>query len=307
MQLNDTTNTINISMANPPNTQTPPDENKLRLVLANGPDFVQIAQQMIDAFKLQYVIEINPTTGIGTLKDALKGTDLHLKYFITADPDTLKMKEDIHKLAKCDYPILITGETGTGKEILAKAMIGDRTGNTVFINCAGLPETLIESELFGYVKGSFTGAVGDKQGLLARAKNGVAFLDEIGELPISMQAKLLRAIQEKRVRRVGGTDEEEITCKIVCATNRSLPLMVEQEKFRQDLYARIGTFEVHVKPLRERMCDVVPIIQSMKSGQGFLNALVAVGKHHSALNLRHNVRSLQQYVNRFEVLGRVVL
>lgn len=282
-----------------------PDESRLRLMLANGPEFVQVVQQIIDQYKLQYTIE-----KVGDnfeLKDALKGTDLQLKKFITVDPETLKMKEDVHKLAKCEYPILIIGETGTGKEIIARAMIGEREGYTVCVNCAGLPETLIESELFGYVRGAFTGAMGDRQGLLAEAKNGVVFLDEIGEMPIAMQSKLLRAIQEKQIRRVGGTKEEPITCKIVCATNKDLNDMVEQGKFRQDLYARISTFEIDIKPLRHRECDIIPIIRSIKCGDKFLEALSKAGKHHTSLNLKHNVRSLQQYVNRFEVLGRVVL
>lgn len=289
----------------PPQLQQMPDENKLRLLLANGEDFVSVVQGMIDSFKLQYTIE--KIDGKYELKDALKGTELHLKKFITVDPETVKMKEDIHKLAKCDYPILICGETGTGKEIIANSLKGDRQGYIVFINCAGLPETLMESELFGYVKGSFTGAVGDRQGLLAKAKNGVAFLDEIGEMPISMQAKLLRAIQEKKVRRVGATEEEEINCKIVCATNRNLSKMVDEGKFRQDLYARISTFEIDIKPLRQRECDIIPIIKSMKSGEQFLMALEKAGKHYTTLNTKHNVRSLQQYVSRFEVLGRIVV
>lgn len=279
--------------------ETIPTEQQLRMLIANG--LVEVAQQRIDFFKLQYIIEG------GELRDSVTGTELHLKRFITVDPDMLQMKNDIHKLAKSQHEVLITGETGTGKETLAKAMIGQRTGKTVCINCAGLPENLIESELFGYTRGSFTGATGDKQGLLAAAKDGVAFLDEIGELPIAMQAKLLRAIQEKQVRRVGGTVEEPISCKVVCATNRNLATMSENGSFRQDLYARISTFEIHVTPLRQRTCDVVPIIESMKFGKAFLEALIKQGWHPSALNTKHNVRSLQQYVARYEVLGRVVL
>jgi two-component system response regulator PilR (NtrC family) len=280
-------------------TPIPPSEEKLRLLLANG--MVDVVQQLIETFKLQFIVEN------GDLKDSLTGTELHLKRFITKHPDMLQLKDDVHKLAKCQHEVLICGETGTGKETIAKAMIGQRTGRTVCINCAGLPETLMESELFGYTKGSFTGAIGDKQGLLAMAKDGVAFLDEIGELPLSMQAKLLRAIQEKQVRRVGGSFEEPISCKIVCATNKDLKDMVELGAFRQDLFARISTFELSILPIRKRTCDIVPIIESMKHGKEFLEALDKKGIQAESLKAEHNVRSLQQYVARFEVLGRIVL
>jgi two-component system response regulator PilR (NtrC family) len=285
-------------------TKNIPTEERMRMLLANG--MQDVVQQLIETHKLQYIIETLPD-GKLDLKDALKGAELHLKRFITVDPETIQMKDDVHKLAKCPYEILIWGETGTGKETIARAMIGQREGKTICVNCAGLPETLIESELFGYVKGSFTGAVGDRQGLLAAAKDGVVFLDEIGEMPIAMQSKLLRVIQEKKVRRVGATIDEDISCKIVCASNRRLDEMVSKGTFRQDLYARISTFELHIKPLRDRKCDVIPIIQAMKHGSAFLQALEKSGQHWTSLNLKHNVRSLQQYVARFEVLGRVVL
>lgn len=289
----------------PPQTQTAPDESRLKLLLAQGESFIPVVQQLVDQFKLQYTIEL--VDGKPELKDALKGSELHLKRFITVDPETIRIKDDCHKLAKCEYPVLIHGETGTGKEIIAKAMIGDRKGYIKFVNCAGLPETLMESELFGYERGSFTGAIGTKQGLMADAENGVIFFDEIGELPLTVQAKLLRAIQEKKVRKVGGSDEKEINCKVVCATNKNLNQLVVDGLFRQDLYARISTFEVYLKPLRERQCDIIPIIKSMKMGEQFLDALHKAGYNSKNLDTKHNVRSLEQYVRRFEVLGRVAL
>jgi transcriptional regulator with PAS, ATPase and Fis domain len=279
-------------------TNQPPDENKLRLMLANG--LTDVVQQIIESHKLQYIIEN------GQLKDSITGTELHLKRFITTDPLMIQLKSDVHRMAKSQHEVLICGETGTGKETIARAMIGQRTGKTVGINCAGLVETLIESELFGYVKGSFTGAVGDRQGLLAAAKDGVAFLDEIGELPISVQAKLLRAIQEKQIRRVGAIVDEPISCKIVCATHRNLEKMVTAGTFREDLFARISTLELNITPLRNRTCDIVPIIQSLKSGKDFLEAIAVRSINPVTLDTRYNVRSLQQHVARFEVLGRVV-
>lgn len=283
--------------------QNIPDENKLRVLLANG--MSDVVEGLILSHKLPYIIVMEGEKQV--LKDALKGTELYLKKFITCDPETVSMKNDVPKLAKSSHEVLIHGETGTGKEIIARAMIGERDGSTVFINCGGLPDTLIESELFGYVQGAFTGATGNRQGLLASAKNGVAFLDEIGELPLASQAKLLRAIQEKKIRRVGGTNEEDINCKIVAATNRDLKVMVKEGTFRQDLYARISTLELNIKPIRTRVCDIEPIILALVGGKEFLMALKGAGHHISMLNTEHNVRSLQQSVTRYQVLGRIVL
>ena len=227
-----------------------------------------------------------------------------MQKFITVDPDTLRMKDRVMKMAACDYEVLIEGETGTGKETIAKAMIGKRTGPIRAINCAGMPRELIESELFGHVQGAFTGAIKHKNGMLTEAAGGIMFLDEVGELPLDIQAKLLRVIAEKTIRKVGGTVEEKISCKIVTATNKSLKKMVQEGLFRQDLYARLSTLEVHIKPLRERMCDVVPITESLVGGKAFLE------KHRvellqGALDLSLNVRSLLQYVIRFNVLGEL--
>jgi len=277
-------------------TTAPPSEEKLRLLIANGA--ADVAKQLIDTFKLNYRIDN------GQLLDALSMSELWLQKFITEDAETIRMKQDVIKLAKSPDEVLIIGETGTGKELIARAMIGNRSGKFVAVNCAGFPETLIESELFGYVRGAFTGAESNREGLMARAKDGVLFLDEVGELPLTVQAKLLRALQDKAIRRVGGKDEEEISCKFVCATHRDIQKMVKEDKFRQDLYARISTFELYIKPLRERECDILPLIKAMPGGEQFLKAL---GKSPYSLDTSLNVRSLQQYVRRHAVLGRVIL
>jgi len=276
-----------------------PSEEALRQMLANNLN--HIVQSYIDNYKLPYRIEGQE------LKDALAPTDLWLKRFISVDPSILQLKCDIHALAKCPDEVLIVGETGVGKELIAQAMIGTRAGKFIAVNCAGLPENLIESELFGYKKGSFTGAEGDRQGLMAVAKDGVLFLDEIGELPLSVQAKLLRALQDKVIRRVGGKDEEVINCKFVCATHRDIRKMVNEDRFRQDLYARISTFELHVPALRERECDIVPIFESMAGGKAFLAELHKQGHGIHKLDLSLNVRSIQKYVKRFNVLNRIDL
>lgn len=274
-----------------------PSEDALRQMLANN--LTHIVQTFINNYKLPYRIEGNE------LKDALAPTDLWLKRLVSVDPTIVALKADIHALAKCDDEVLIVGETGVDKELIAQSMIGSRTGKFIAVNCAGLPETLIESELFGYKKGSFTGADGDRQGLMAVAKDGVLFLDEIGELPLSVQAKLLRALQDKVVRRVGGKDEEPVSCKFVCATHRDIRKMVTEDKFRQDLYARISTFELHIPPLSQRECDIKPILESMLGGKAFLVELNKQGHALHKLDLSLNVRSLQKYVKRFNVLGRI--
>lgn len=280
-------------------TEPPPSVETLqRLVDTQCED---IALQLIDRHGLKLKIQS------GKILDTLEGTDLWLERFLTEDPATKEMKELARQYAKSQHQVLITGESGTGKELIAKAMIGDRKGKFVAINCAGLPENLIESELFGYVRGAFTGAAGDRQGLMASAKDGVFFLDEVGELPLHVQAKFLRAIQERTIRRVGGMDEEEISCKIVCATHRNLREMHRSGLFREDLYARLSTLELHIPPLRDRNGDVELLIKNEKLGQKFLDALKTEDKRISDIDLTYNVRSIQRILVRFEVTGKVIL
>jgi two-component system NtrC family response regulator len=154
---------------------------------------------------------------------------------------------------------MILGETGTGKELVARAvhdqsMRGDMP--FVAVNCGALPETLIESELFGHAKGAFTGADEHRTGLFEVAHGGTIFLDEIGELPKAMQAKLLRVLESREIRRVGENKPTTVDLRIVCATHRDLPLMVEEGEFREDLMYRINTFEISLPPLRDRLGDL---------------------------------------------------
>lgn len=218
----------------------------------------------------------------------------------------MRVKEEVRKLAKVEedgdqlVTILIHGETGTGKELIAHALHSDRKGEFVALNCAGLPENLVESELFGYVKGAFTGADKDTPGLMETAKRGTLFLDEIGELSLQAQAKLLRVIQSKMLRRVGSRKHELISCRIVCATHRNLLEMTTRKEFREDLYARLSTFELYISPLDNRRSDIPLILKSIKGGEEYL-------KHTSIdkIDVRFNVRSLQQAVKRYNVLGKI--
>ncbi|MGE3600670.1 MAG: sigma-54-dependent transcriptional regulator [Dehalococcoidia bacterium] len=172
----------------------------------------------------------------------------------------MRLHETISKVARSQAPVYISGESGTGKELVARLIHeqGPRAAQPFIpVNCGAIPHELIESELFGHLKGSFTGAVADKPGLFQAAHGGTLFLDEVADLPLQMQVKLLRAIQEKRVRRVGAQTEEPIDCRILSATHRSLAEGVEAGTFRQDLYYRINVIELKVPPLRARGDDIL--------------------------------------------------
>lgn len=182
------------------------------------------------------------------------------KDIIGNSPSIEKVKEMAQLVAKNDSTILLRGESGTGKELFAKAiqnLSNRRSKSFVTLNCAALPDTLIESELFGYEKGSFTGAFeGGKDGLFKEAHGGTLFLDEIGELSGAMQAKLLRVLQEKSIRKIGSTKEEKVDVRIIAATNKDLEKMIQDNSFREDLYYRLNVIPIHIPPLRERLEDI---------------------------------------------------
>ncbi len=183
---------------------------------------------------------------------------------VSASPEMDKVKKLILKVAKSNSTVLIRGESGTGKELIARAIHKNSLrSNEIFqaVNCAAINENLLESELFGHEKGSFTGAVSEKKGLFEVADNGTLFLDEIGELEVSLQAKILRALQEKQIRRVGGTRDIDVDVRVVAATNRDLLKMVEEKRFREDLYYRLNVLSIEMPPLRERSSDVQVLIE----------------------------------------------
>ena len=178
----------------------------------------------------------------------------------------------IEKVSKHDYPVLILGESGTGKELVAESIhyLGSRRNEPfVPVDCSALTPTLIESELFGYVKGAFTGAVQNKRGLLESAAGGSLFLDEIGDFPIDLQAKLLRALQEHDIKPVGSTERVRISARVISATNRDLEVAVRNGAFRQDLYFRLNVVQIKLPPLRERKSDIPLLVNAFleKFGQ----------------------------------------
>ncbi|MEL6364794.1 MAG: PEP-CTERM-box response regulator transcription factor, partial [Pseudomonadota bacterium] len=178
---------------------------------------------------------------------------------VTADAEMLRICRLVEKVAPSRASVLLLGESGVGKELFARALhdLSDRAaGPFVPINCAAIPDQLLESELFGHEKGAFTGAVKTTKGKLEVANRGTVFLDEIGDMPAALQAKLLRVLQERVIERIGGRDSIPIDIRVVCATHQNLQDMIADSAFREDLYFRIGEISVRIPPLRERAEDV---------------------------------------------------
>ncbi len=174
-------------------------------------------------------------------------------------PAIMQVRALIERVARSQAPVYITGESGTGKELAARrihATGGRAKGPFVPVNCGAIPENLMESEFFGYRKGAFTGAESDRDGFFQAAAGGTLFLDEVADLPLHLQVKLLRALQEKRVRKVGATSEDGVDVRLICATHQDLRALVEQGKFRQDLFYRINVIELRMPPLRECREDI---------------------------------------------------
>jgi two-component system, NtrC family, response regulator PilR len=202
--------------------------------------------------------------GIFSVSAAYAGPEItDIGDLVGVGPTIRKVQALVGKVARADTTVLVTGESGTGKEIVARLIhrYSDRSkGPFVPVNCGALPEALLESELFGYEKGAFTGASGMKRGLFEEAEGGIIFLDEIGEIPLPLQVKLLRVLQERRIRRVGANEERPVDARVIGATNRDLRARAEQGLFRQDLYYRLNILNIELPPLRERQEDLPVLV-----------------------------------------------
>jgi DNA-binding NtrC family response regulator len=199
---------------------------------------------------------------------AIKTSDQYrvdIGQIIGKSPSILDICKVVGTVASSNAPILITGESGTGKEVVARSIHyhSERQGLLLPVNCSALAENLLESELFGHEKGSFTGAVAAKEGKFELTEDGTLFLDELGEMPGNLQAKLLRVLQEGTFERVGGTRTLETTARIIAATNRNLEEMIGSGKFREDLFYRLNVVHIHIPPLRERMEDMPILIEHL--------------------------------------------
>ena len=222
----------------------------------------------------------------------------------------------VETVAPTNSTILVTGESGTGKELVARAVHTNslrRDQAFVALNCGALPETLLESELFGHMRGAFTGAATTKKGLLEAAERGTVFLDEISEMSTMMQVKLLRVLQERKFRRVGGTEEIDADIRIIAATNRDLAKAVEDGAFREDLYYRINVIPIHLPPLRERREDIAPLAEHFVAKYREQMGKPVTGLTPEALQwLEHadwpgNVRQLENVIERAVALERGAL
>jgi DNA-binding NtrC family response regulator len=231
---------------------------------------------------------------------------------VSVSPEMDKVKKLILKVAKSNSTVLIRGESGTGKELIARSIHQNSPrASEVFqaVNCAAINENLLESELFGHEKGSFTGAVGEKKGLFEVADGGTLFLDEIGELDVSLQAKLLRALQERQIRRVGGTRELNIDVRVVAATNRDLLKMSQDGRFREDLYYRLNVLSIELPPLRERQSDIPILIdffirKHMKNSSQKIKGLTPdARKALLVYSYPGNVRQLESAIERAILLA----
>lgn len=242
------------------------------------------------------------------LPDAGEESD-PLQSLIGDSPSMQQVRTMIEKLARSQAPIYISGESGSGKELAAR-LIHTRSARSsspfVPVNCGAIPENLMESEFFGYRKGAFTGADADRDGFFQAASGGTLFLDEVADLPLLMQVKLLRAIQEKRVRKVGCVTEEAVDVRIICATHRNLRDCVDKGSFRQDLYYRLNVIELRMPPLRERVEDIAPLVESvLRRLVGEVHPRLSAGalKALELYSFPGNVRELENILERATALS----
>ena len=205
------------------------------------------------AYRLREIEEEN-------LRLHVSGGDSPLEGVLTGAPEMLKVCRTVEKVAPADATVLVLGESGTGKELIARSvhsLSGRADARFVAINCAAIPENLLESELFGYEKGAFTGAAKQTPGKFELANGGTLFLDEVGDMPLPLQAKLLRFLQERTIERVGGRQEIPVDVRVICATHKDLPQLARENEFREDLYYRISEITIRIPPLREREGDAL--------------------------------------------------
>jgi transcriptional regulator with PAS, ATPase and Fis domain len=227
--------------------------------------------------------------------------------FITKDPATLEVVANVARVCDSSIPILLLGESGVGKDIVARAVheSSDRPGRFVVLNSGAVPSHLQESELFGHVKGAFTDADRDREGLVETARDGTLFLDEIGDMSLDLQVKLLRFLQSGEYRRVGDSTARRSNARVVSATNKSLRDAIEAGEFRRDLFYRLSAFTASIPPLRDRRCDVVPLMQHFLAVYSKLEGKDVAGFSDDVVELfqcydwsGNNVRELENDVRR---------
>lgn len=229
----------------------------------------------------------------------------HLNWIIGESPAMKRLKEQILKVSKVDFALLIRGESGSGKELVARGvhLLSSRSGKSfVAVNAAAIPENLLEAELFGYKKGAFTGAVENKKGLIEEADKGTLFLDEIADLPLNLQAKLLRVLQDNEIRRLGDIGSSKVDFRLICATNKDLKKLIKQNEFREDLYFRIQDLTIEVPPLVERTGDIPLLVHHFLEKYKFpvtdKSELQRISRYLEGLTWTGSVRELESTVKR---------
>ena len=238
--------------------------------------------------------------------------DVDFDQMVGSSPAMREVEAMIRKVGPTKSTVLITGESGTGKEVVARSLHHhSEVANRIFlpINCAAIPESLLESQLFGHVRGAFTGAVGAQEGLFSRARGGTVFLDEIGDMPITLQSKLLRAIESKEILPVGSTHPQQVDLRIIAASNRDLATMAEEGEFREDLYYRLNVVNLSLPPLRERREDIPQLVDFLIHRHSREMKRSVGGVDNEALKLlmaqrwKGNVRELDNVIEHAMILS----
>jgi len=252
------------------------------------------------------------TQEVEVLRDEIS-TLVQTERIVGNSPAMQEVYKTIGKVAKADATVLITGESGTGKELVAEALhfnSNRRSGPLVKVSCAALPETLLEAELFGHEKGSFTGAMTQRRGRFEMADKGTIFLDEIGEMTVPTQTKLLRVLQERKIERIGSNVPIKVDIRIIVATNKDLQKQVEQSKFRDDLYYRLNVINIHMPPLRDRKEDIPSLVEHFLAKHRYSATAQPAAISEEAIrrlmeyNWPGNVRELENVIERAVVLSR---
>ncbi|MEZ0237825.1 MAG: PEP-CTERM-box response regulator transcription factor [Methylophilaceae bacterium] len=238
--------------------------------------------------------------------------DSPMSGIISRDPGMLKVCRNVEKVAPADAAVMLLGDSGTGKEVLARALhqLSPRASKRfIAINCAAIPENLLESELFGYEKGSYTGAAKQTLGKIELASGGTFFLDEVGDLPMPLQAKLLRFLQERVIERVGGREEIPVDVRVVCATHQNLQELIAEKRFREDLYYRLSEIVIPIPPLRDRVGDAALLAHHFKNKFSAQEGSYALGFSAEALALIEsypwpgNVREMENCIKRAVIMA----
>ena len=244
---------------------------------------------------------------ISELREIVKSTGRKQSKIIGRSPKFVAALDVAGRVAISRANILITGESGTGKEVFAKFIHSEsksQKGKFVAINCSAIPENLLESELFGHAKGAFTGALDKRIGLFEEAQDGTLFLDEIGDLSPALQAKLLRVLQEKKIKRVGENTDRDINCRIISATHKDLAVEITQKRFREDLFFRLNVIPILIPPLRERSEDLLPLAEFflrkyvLENGAGTKTFASDASRYILENKWRGNVRELENTIER---------